>query len=422
MLERYFLRPTTIDQVRASWITDAIEQYVAWLTERGYAARNVHSRVPILRHFGDFARAHGATRWAQLPAHVGPFVESWLRDRGHARATSEGRRRFANEVRGPIEQMLRLVVPGFTGSGRPRRTQEPFAIQAPAFFAYLRQERGLRDESILHYRHHLSQFEVYLHGIGLTELSALSPAVLGAFVAERSRRLGRTSLRDLCGVVRVLLRYLHRERVVPRDLGAAVESPQAYRLATLPRSIPWDAVRRMLEGVDRRTAVGRRDYAILLLLVTYGLRAREVAALTLDDLDWKRDRLRIPERKAGHSTAYPLSPVVGRALLAYLQEGRPATAARQVFFRVLAPPTPLTTAAVSSRASAYLHRAGIDAPRLGSHTLRHTCVQRLVDAEFPFKMIGDYVGHRTPESTEIYTKVAVETLREVALGDGEAIL
>jgi site-specific recombinase XerD len=113
---------------------------------------------------------------------------------------------------------------------------------------------------------------------------------------------------------------------------------------------------------------------------------------------------------------------VGQALLAYLRDGRPKTTARQVFFRVLAPPTPLTTAAVSSRASAYLHRAGVEAPRLGSHTLRHTCVQRLVDAALPFKLIGDYVGHRAPESTEIYTKVAVDALREVALGDGEAIL
>jgi site-specific recombinase XerD len=422
MLERYFLRPATVDQIRASWIAEPIERYVAWLTERGYGARNVHSRVPILRHFGEFARARGATTWAQLPTQIDPFVERWLRDREDGRATPEGRRRFANEIRGPIEQMLRVVVPDFVGRGRPHRTQEPFAAQAPAFFTYLRQERGLRDASLHHYRHDLIRFEAYLHRIGLMELSALSPVVLGAFVAQSSRQLGRTGLRNLCGVVRVFLRYLHRERVVPRDLGAAVESPQAYRLATLPRSIPWDAVHRMLEGVDRRTAVGRRDYAILLLLVTYGLRAREVAALTLDDIEWKRDRLRIPERKAGHSTAYPLAPTVGRALLDYLQQGRPATAARQVFFRVLAPPRPLTTAAVSSRASAYLHRAGIDAPRLGSHTLRHTCVQRLVDADLPFKVIGDYVGHRAPESTEIYTKVAVEALRDVALGDGEMIL
>jgi integrase/recombinase XerD len=336
--------------------------------------------------------------------------------------TPQGRQAFAKEVRGPIEQMLRLVVPGFVGSGRPRRTQEPFHAQANGFFPYLRAERGLRDATVRLYRHHLIRFEVYLRRIGLMDLSALSPAVLSAFITERGRGLGRTSRRDLCGILRVLLRYLHRERVMPKNLSAAVESPQAYRLATLPRSIPWDDVRRMLEGVDRRTAVGKRDYAILLLLVTYGLRAREVAALTVDDVDWARDRLRIPERKAGHSTAFPLSPIVGRAMLEYLQHGRPKTTARQVFFRVVAPATPLTSAAVASVASARLHRAGIDGPRLGSHTLRHTCVQRLVDAEFPFTVIGDYVGHRVPESTEIYTKVAVDALREVALGDAEAIL
>ena len=206
------------------------------------------------------------------------------------------------------------------------------------------------------------------------------------------------------------------------DLSGCVEKPRSYRLSSLPRSIAWDDVRRMLEAVDRRTVAGKRDYAILVLLVTYGLRGREVATMTLDDIDWKRDRLRVPERKAGHSTGYPLSPTVGAALIDYLQHGRPQTSERRVFLRVLAPRGPLTAAAVSSRASYYLHRAGITVPRAGSHTLRHTCVQRLVDADFPFKVIGDYVGHRAAESTEIYAKVAVSALREVALGDGEKIL
>ena len=206
------------------------------------------------------------------------------------------------------------------------------------------------------------------------------------------------------------------------DLGATVGSPQAYRLATIPRSITWDEVRRMLNAVDRRSVGGKRDYAILLLLVTYGLRAREITALTVDDLDWRRERLRVPERKAGHSTAYPLSPLVGEAVLDYLQHGRPTTADRHAFFRVLAPPTALTGGAIASWAAHYLREAGIVVPRAGSHTLRHTCVQRLVDAEFSLKMIGDYVGHRSPASTDIHTKVAVDTLREVALGDGETIL
>jgi site-specific recombinase XerD len=421
MLERYYIRPKTLDEIRSSWIAGPIEEYVEWLSKQGYAARNVFHRVPLLRHFGEFARSHGATSLKALPAHLEPFVASWVRERGGGCGTSKARRKVASDARNPVQQMLRLVVPGFSGRPKARWAREPFAGRASAFFVYLREERGLRDATLLHYKNQLGPFEAYVDRIKLRHLRDLTPAVLGGFIAE-STNLGRIGLRDRCGVLRVFLRYLHRERLVPRDLSASVESPRAYRLSGLPRSISWDEVRRMLEGVDRRSAAGKRDYAILLLLITYGLRGREVAALTLDHLDWKRERLVVPERKAGHCTAYPLSPIVGNALLDYFQHGRPQTTDRHAFFRVLAPLAPLCCGAVSSRAAYYLHKAGIQAPRLGSHTLRHTCVQRLVDADFPFKVIGDYVGHRAAESTEIYTKVATEALREVALGGGEEIL
>ena len=167
---------------------------------------------------------------------------------------------------------------------------------------------------------------------------------------------------------------------------------------------------------------GRRDYAILLLLVTYGLRGREVAALTLDDIDWKRERLAVPERKAGHSTAFPLSAGGRRGLLDYLRHGRPRR----------------PTATCSSAPSLHAGRSGLRPcrrwpaticsrpvsrfPGPGSHTLRHSAVQRLVDADFDLKTIGDFVGHRSARSTEVYAKVAVEALREVALGDGEEVL
>jgi site-specific recombinase XerD len=159
-----------------------------------------------------------------------------------------------------------------------------------------------------------------------------------------------------------------------------------------------------------------------LLLVTYGLRGREVAALALEDIDWKRERLSVPKRNAGHSTAFPLSSVVGNAILEYLRHGRPETADRHVFFRAVAPKRPLGHAAVSSIARKYLLKAGVDVPRPGSHTLRHSAVQRLVDADFDLKTIGDFVGHRSACSTEAYAKVAIEALREVALGSGEEVL
>lgn len=241
-------------------------------------------------------------------------------------------------------------------------------------------------------------------------------------MVEKGARLAKSGIRDACGCLKVFLRYLHREGLAATDLSSAIESPRVYRFSSVPRSVTWDEVRKILATVDLRTPLGRRDYAILLLLVSYGLRAHEVASLTLDDVDWESERLYVPGRKAGHSTAFPLSAVVGKAILDYLRGGRPPTDARELFLRTLAPYQPIRHHAVSCRVARYIRLAGISVPRPGSHTLRHTCVQRLVDAELSLKEIGDYVGHRSPDSTKIYTKVAINALRQVALGAGEEVL
>jgi len=422
MLEVYYVRPETMDRIRSSWIGKGIEDYVTWLHENRYSQRSVLRRIPIVVRFGDFARSRGATCWEHLPDHVEPFVSGWVSGRAKRRPSAQQLKKVGQCVRNPIQQMLRLLVPRFCGLGRPRKPENPFMECAPGFFEFLQNERGLREATLHHYRHYLRRFESYLQGVGLDDITHLTPLILSAFVTEYGQRLRWSGLRNACGTIRVFLRYLHRERVLTRDLSSLVERPQRFRLSGIPRSISWDDVRRVLQGVDRRTVTGRRDYAILLLLVTYGLRAREIAALTLDDIDWRNDRLRVPERKAGHSTAYPLSSLVGEAIVAYLKNGRPESSDRRLFFRSLAPFRPIGDAAIAARAGHYLRKAGIQVPRPGSHTLRHTCVQRLVDADFSLKSIGDYVGHRHPSSTQIYSKIAIETLRKVALGDGEEAL
>jgi integrase/recombinase XerD len=415
MLETYFVKPQTVDRIRACWIGAEIERYAGWLAEQGYSTRTVLRRVPMLVAFGEFARRRGASALADLPAHVDGFAA--MRVASYRRGPDA-----AAEIRGAVEQMLAVVLPGFERTGRQHR-ELPFARAVPGFFDYLAAERGLRPESIVSYRHHLACLEAYLGRIGVTGLAELSPAILSGFVAERAGAgLAKTTVRSGCGVLRVFLRYARRQGLLAADLSTAVEWPTAYRLSDIPRSISWAEVALVLGAVDRRTPCGKRDYAILLLLVTYGLRAREVAALTLDDIDWKRDRLAVPGRKAGHSTAFPLSAVVGEALVDYLRHGRPSGTDRHVFFRAVAPQRPISRVAVSACAKHYLVKAGIQVPRPGSHTLRHTCVQRLVDDGFGFKAIGDFIGHRSPASTAIYAKVAIEPLRQVALGDGEQVL
>jgi site-specific recombinase XerD len=420
MLERYFVKPTTVDRIRGNVAGAYIEHYVEWMHSQGYADRNVFRRVPMLCRFGEFAGHRGANDGESALDHVEAFAQHWQALHGQTYSSAEARSKVGRDARTATRQMLELALRGRVESHRTRKAF-PFEVDVPGFAGYLRDERGLKEESVRQYVHHLNGFATFLKRINSESVSTFSPALLAAFIVDRCPGLARTSRRDLCGTLRVFLRYCYREGLIDHDLSAAVEMPRTYRLADVPRSISWDEVRRMLTVVDRRAIVGRRDYAILLLLVTYGLRANEVAKLTLDDIDWKRERLSIPQRKAGHWSAYPLAGVVAEAIIDYLKNGRPETSDRHVFFRTMAPRKPISSAAISSAVAKYLRQAGVQVHRPGAHTLRHTCVQRLVDAEFSLKTVGDYVGHRSPQSTEIYTKVALTALREVAMGNGEAL-
>ncbi|MGH8920209.1 MAG: tyrosine-type recombinase/integrase, partial [Actinomycetes bacterium] len=259
MLEKYFIKPQTLDRIRASWIGPEIERYVAWLAEHGYSSRSVLRRVPLLVAFGEFARLRGARSLADLPGYVDAFV---AKRAGESRDARRGiGDTLAKDIRGPVEQLLEVVVAGFEGSGRPHHAI-PFAGLVPGFFEYLASERGLRPASVTSYRHHLDRFEAYLQRVGVARLDELSPALLSAFVAERSGAgLAKTTVREGCGVLRVFLRYAHREGLVRADLWKTVEWPQAYRLSTIPRSISWEDVAKVLAEVDRRTPCGKRDYA-----------------------------------------------------------------------------------------------------------------------------------------------------------------
>lgn len=420
MLEHYFVRPETVDRIRSSWLGDAIEKYVTWLSLHGYKPRCVHHRVPRLIAFGEFARRRGAEQIELVADHLDAFVRSRLRHRARPCRSKAAQRIYVGDIREPIDQFLRVV-----RFGEPKVSSErsrTFARSAPGFFTHLLDERGLSPTTVDGYARQLVSFERFVAGRGVVDPRTMSPALVDAFLAECRTRMCARSLGTTCAALRAFFRYLFREGVVRRDLGATIDGPRRYTLSEVPRSISAEDVERMLGMVDRRSITGRRDYAMLLLLAVYGLRAREVATLSLDDLDWKACALHVRARKAGHAAVYPLLVEVGEAVLDYLRRGRPQTADRRIFFSARAPLAAVTHQIVSKRAVAYLSKAGIAVSRPGSHTLRHSCAQRLVDAEFSLKVIGDFLGHRRASSTGIYSKVAIDALREVALGDGEAVL
>lgn len=420
MLDQYFVRPESADRLRALWLGPAIDRYAEWLAARQAAKDTARQHLRVLVDLNQFTQSRGVQRWDELPALVDDFVRHRFRLHGKWCQTAKDRRSVRSQSRAPVEQLLRLLIPEYVGSAR--RVVWPFQVEAPGFLHYLRDERGLRPETLHRYAHCLRSFEAYLQRVGTDRLAEIFPALLSKFLTERARQVSPGGVRSCGGVLRVLLRYLHRQGIVAKDLSRAVPRGRTYRHAAIPRAIPWGEVERVLASIDRRAQLGKRDYAILMLLATYGMRAQEVAALDLSAIDWQRSQFHVLARKAGNSTSYPLAAAVGEAIIDYLRNGRPASDDRHVFLTVKAPFHGLQHFDISGLASKYLHRAGSQVPRAGSHTFRHSCVQRLVDTDVPFKMIGDYVGHRSEDATQIYAKVALHKLRALTLGDAEGAL
>ena len=171
-----------------------------------------------------------------------------------------------------------------------------------------------------------------------------------------------------------------------------------------------------LSSIDRTTSKGRRDYAMFLLVATYGLRASEVRALDLDDIAWRVRQIRVPRPKVGTPLLLPLTDQVGAALLDYLRCGRPASTHRRRFLRVEFPLGPLGLGAVGDAFHTWARRAGIRLPaRGGPHCIRHALALHLLREGASLKTIGDLLGHRSAESTGVYLRLDVDDLRDVAL-------
>jgi len=188
-----------------------------------------------------------------------------------------------------------------------------------------------------------------------------------------------------------------------------------YRLEQLPRVLAWETVSQLLLSINRTTAPGRRDYAMLLLMATYGLRNSDIVGLTLDDIAWRRETLQLTQHKTGQPLGLPLTDAVGTALLEYLRHERTPSACRRLFLRARAPIGPLARTAVTDVFQAWARRSGLAIPFQGAHCLRHSYALHLLRQGVSLKAIGDVLGHRTVESTCGYLRLSFQDLRDVAL-------
>ena len=276
--------------------------------------------------------------------------------------------------------------------------------------------RGLAMETIAGLCDEGSRFLVWLgERIDPDRMAKLAGDAIDAYLTFRAPSSGRRSRKAMASRLRCFVRYLHSTGRITRDLAPFIVAPKLYAFETIPSALRDEEVRAVIETVRQDcSAMGLRDYAILLLLDTYGLRDSEVIHLRLEDVDWHSDKLYIRRSKTRTESCLPLLSAVGEAILAYLQTGRPKTSAREIFIRTRPPYRPLCS--LYQAIQARLKEAKINpAGKHGAHAFRHARAVGLLRAGISIKPIGDILGHRSAASTMIYLKLATDDLRAVAL-------
>jgi site-specific recombinase XerD len=357
----------------------------------------------------------------QLMAHVSRWLAAQGRD---ARALGGGTveaflvaRRAAGYTRfvtdramAPMLGYLRAV--GAAPAAVASAPGTPVELLLERYRRYLLVERGLAARTARGYVDAVRPFLDAREAAGGLRLERLSAAEVTAFVVARCPGQARGSAKLTVTAMRSLLGFLHVAGMIGRPLAGAVPSAASWRLAGLPRALePWQ-VRRLLGSCDRRTATGRRDFAMLLVLARLGLRAGEVAALRLEDVDWRAGEI-VVRGKGRRSERLPLPADVGEPVAAYLRRGRPASAQDgSVFVRVKAPHRALTTGGVTQVVVSAARRARLG--QIHAHRLRHSAATAMLRAGAPLEEIGQVLRHRAPLTTAIYAKVDRNALRQLA--------
>jgi site-specific recombinase XerD len=292
--------------------------------------------------------------------------------------------------------------------------RSPAAALSDEYVSYLRDVRGFAESTLVHHRRASRDFLRYLEAQRVA-LRMLQPKDVEAYVSRAGKRLCRGSLQHEIAILRGVLRFLATDSRVPAGVHTQIDTSRLYRLEQLPRSLPWTTVTELLNSIDTTAAIGLRDYAMFLLIATYGLRASEIVSLTLDDVAWRKGVLRIHQRKTSSPLELPLTNEVADALVRHLKRSAPRAPYRMLFLRMRAPAGVLKPTAVTEAFQSVVRRSGLSIPFQGAHCLRHSFAVHLLKNGTPLKTIGDILGHRTAESTSMYLRLATGDLREVSL-------
>ena len=298
---------------------------------------------------------------------------------------------------------------GILGVEEPAAPSSPTDVLLAAFECYLLAERGLAAGTVVLYRASARRF---VDGLPPgRELAGLAASDVTAAVLRESDGLSVSAAQNFVSGLRSFLRFCFVQGLIGSDLSRAALFARGRSSSPLPRGISRADARALLDSCDRRGALGRRDYAIVIMLLRLGLRRGEVACLTLDDIDWRAGELLV-RGKGARQDRLPLAADVGEAIASYLRRGRPQSSRREVFLRARAPYEPIASGTVASTVRRACRRAGI--AEFGSHRLRHTTACEMVQANVPLHRIGQVLRHQSLQTTAVYARVDVERLRALA--------
>jgi len=401
--------PTTRAKARQAPLGPHIDSIFTAIDSVGYPLSSLRNLVYGLIQFGDYLHRQGLTDLGQLRLH---HVESFI-------ATQPRRGKYQYPMSPGVWGARHLWRYACATGITPPEEPAPLPVYSPLleeWLGFLERHRGLAPKSLKLYRSHICPFLEYL-GPDATEagLRHLEMNCIRDYLGRACKGRSRSEQKAVLSTVRIFLRFVWSRGYLTRDLSFAVERVPSFKHDRLPRGPQWEEAKRLLDAPDRTTVVGRRDYAILQLLLTYGVRAQQICLLSLDDIFWRNDRIAFLPLKGGRPLEVPLVPAAGQAILTYLRYGRPQTGSRRVFLNIRRPFLPITVSSITKLVARAFAKTGVSSPHYGSHALRHAWATRMLEEGRPLKTIADLLGHRSLETTRIYTKVDITHLRIVPL-------
>lgn len=414
MLERVFRDGRVLDRLRGGVLGSRLDDLAAYLDGRGHSSQMIEKYVRAVGHFAHWLGSKDIAPSALSEETLRAFTE----EHRTRCSCSAPRGESLSHTRAAVAHWLGLLRRGGEIPPKEVAPKEPAVLVLDAFDAHLQGTCGASPGTRRCYLKHVRFFLRARYGDGPVDLTRIVPKDLVTYISDYAARVKRRTAKKAASALRTFLRSLQLQGLCGAGLVAAVPSIRSWKLSDIPRVLSEEQVQRLLTSFDRTSGQGRRDYAMALLMARLGLRAGEVAGMSLDDIDWRGGTLQIEGGKRRRSHVLPLPADVGRALVAYLKQGRPQSQSgeRRLFLRHRPPVgEPISSAAVGAVIRRAHERGQVKAAGRGTHALRHTLATRLLRAGATLKEIADILGHRSIDTTAVYAKVDLARLARVGL-------